>query len=262
MTPWVTRLLIANVAMFALQGFLPDAIVNQMVFVPRLVLLRPWALVTYMFLHGSLTHLLFNMLGVFFFGSRVEARLGARRFLTLYFLSGVSGAVASLIFSPMAGVIGASAGVFGIMMAFATFWPRERIYIWGVLPVEARVLVIITTVMTLYAGFGGARGNTAHFAHLGGYVGAWAYLWYIQRNTAQRRFQARIDAVEPRVLRRAPSLRREQLNLEGVHELTREEVDRILDKINAQGMQSLTPEELRFLSNFAPLDDRKTPPVS
>lgn len=61
---------------------------------------------------------------------------------------------------------------------------------------------------------------------------------------------------------RAPTLRKENLNLDGVHQLTREEVDRILDKINAEGMQSLSVEELRFLSNFAPLDDRKTPPVS
>lgn len=262
MTPWVLRLVIANVAVFALQGFVANALLDLLVFVPRLVIVRPWTVVTYMFLHGSLTHLLFNMLGLFFFGSRVEARLGERRFLTLYFVSGIAGAVASLIFTPRAGVIGASAGVFGVMMAFAMFWPRERIYIWGILPIEARVLVILTTVMALYAGFGGGGGNTAHFAHLGGYVGAYAYLWFIGRNTAQRKFKARMDAVEPRAMRRVPGLRREQLNLEGVHQLTREEVDRILDKISSQGMQSLTTEELRFLSNFAPLDDRKTPPVS
>lgn len=262
MTPWVTRLLIANIAMFALQSFLSPSLVNALVFVPGLIVVRPWAVVTYMFLHGSLTHLLFNMLGLFFFGSRVEARLGERRFLTLYFVSGITGAIASLVFTPSAAVIGASAGVFGVMLAFAMFWPRERIYIWGIIPVEARILVIITTVMTLYAGFGGRGGNTAHFAHLGGYLGAWVYLWYLSRNTAQRRFKARMNAVEPQVVRRVPTLRRDHLNLEGVHALTREEVDRILDKISAEGMHSLTPEELRFLSNFAPLDDRKTPPVS
>jgi len=260
MTPWVTRLLIANVAVFAMQGFLAPRVLELMVFVPKLVVLRPWTLVTYMFLHGGLTHLLFNMLGIFFFGSRVEARLGERRFLTLYFLSGISGALASLVFTPAAGVIGASAGVFGIMMAFAMFWPRERIYIWGVLPIEARWLVVITTVMALYAARQGG-GNVAHFAHLGGYAGAWIYLWWIARNTASRQFRKRVHAVEP-AAKRAVALNKHQLNLDGVHALTREEVDRILDKINAQGMGSLTVEELRFLSNFAPLDDRKAPPVS
>jgi membrane associated rhomboid family serine protease len=252
---------VANIAMFALSyTVLPNAIADLLVFVPRLVLVRPWTLVTYMFLHGGLSHILFNMLGLFFFGSRVEQRLGERRFITLYLLSGIAGALASLIFTPRAAVIGASAGVFGVMMAFAMFWPRERIYIWGIVPVEARVLVLITTAFALFAGWTGRSGGVAHFAHLGGYVGAYAYLWYLQRNSAQRRFQARMQHVEPAVKRRI-AVSKDALNLEGVHALTREEVDRILDKINASGMESLTPEELRFLSNFAPLDDRR-PPVS
>ncbi len=261
MTPWVTRLLIANVAMFALSyTILPNMITELLVLVPRLVIVRPWTLVTYMFLHGGLSHILFNMLGLFFFGSRVEQRLGERRFITLYLISGVAGALASLIFTPRAAVIGASAGVFGVMMAFALFWPRERIYIWGVIPVEARVLVLITTAFALFAGWTGRSGGVAHFAHLGGYVGAYAYLWYLQRNSAQRRFQARMQRVEPAV-KRSIAINKDALDLRDVHELTRDEVNRILDKINASGMESLTPEELRFLSNFAPLDDRR-PPVA
>lgn len=257
MTPWVTRLLVANVVMFALSfTVLPGAITELMVFIPRAILTRPWTVVTYMFLHGGLTHILFNMLGLFFFGSRVEARLGERRFITLYLLSGVAGALASLIFTPRASVIGASAGVFGVMMAFAMFWPREKIYIWGVIPVEARILVLVTTAIALFSGWSGRSGGVAHFAHLGGYVGAWAYLVYLGRNSAQRKFKQRMSAVEPSV-KRAVTLHRDALNLNGVHPLTREEVDRILDKIGAEGMSSLTPEELRFLSNFAPLDDRK-----
>ena len=254
MTPWVLRLLVANVVMYALQTLLP--IVNQLFyFVPRLILFRPWTVVTYMFLHGSLSHILFNMLGLFFFGSRVEARLGSRRFITLYLLSGVTGAMASLIFTPNAAVIGASAGVFGVMMAFAMFWPRERIYIWGVLPIEARVLVILTTAMALYFGLGGRGGGIAHFAHLGGYVGAFVYLWWLDRTSGAKTFRRKVQAVPP-AIKRVVNLSREQLKLDGVHEITREEVDRILDKINTDGMSSLTPQELQFLSNFAPMDDR------
>jgi membrane associated rhomboid family serine protease len=253
MTPWVTRLLAANVGMFALQYILP-IVYGLFVFVPRLVLIRPWSLVTYMFLHGGLTHLFFNMLGLYLFGSRVEARLGSRRFLTLYLVSGVTGAVASMFFTPNAAVIGASAGVFGVMMAFAMFWPRERIYVWGVLPVEARVLVIVTTALALYAGFGGRGGGIAHFAHLGGYVGAWAYLWWTERHSSANHFRRRVQAATPRVKR--AELSREHLNLEGMHPITREETTRILDKIDAEGMRSLTPQELQFLSNVVPMGDR------
>lgn len=261
MTPWVTRLLVANVAIFALTVVAPDLVLwNYLAFFPPAALIRPWTFVTYMFLHGGWGHIIFNMIGLFFFGSRVEARLGGRRFLTLYALAGITGAVASLIFTPRAAIIGASGGVFGIMMAFAWFWPREPIYIWGVVPVEARLLVILTTGLALFSIKSGSGGGIAHFAHLGGYVGAWLYLVYLERNTGQRRFQQKVNAVDPSV-RRSVELNRSSLRLEGVHQLTKEEVDRILDKINAQGMSSLTPEELRFLSNFAPLDDRR-PPIS
>ena len=77
------------------------------------------------------------MIGLFFFGPRLESRLGSRGFLLLYFVSGLGGAVFSLLFAREAAVVGASGAVFGVLLGFAMFWPRERIYIWGVLPVQA-----------------------------------------------------------------------------------------------------------------------------
>src|SRR5687767_8066113 len=130
MTPIVRALLMANVGAFFVQNMMP-ALANAFVFVPRLVVIRPWSVVTYMFLHGGLMHLLFNMLALYFFGPRVEERIGSRPFAMLYFLSGLTGALVSFIFSPNAPIIGASAGVFGVMMAFAYFWPHAPIHIWG-----------------------------------------------------------------------------------------------------------------------------------
>jgi membrane associated rhomboid family serine protease len=108
--------------MFIVQIQVPE-VYSAFVFVPVLTLFRPWTIVSYMFLHGGMMHLLLNMLGLFFFGSRVEDRLGGGRFTVLYFLSGISGALLSLVFTPTAQIIGASAGVFGVMLAFAHFWP-------------------------------------------------------------------------------------------------------------------------------------------
>ena len=90
-TPVVRALLIANVGMFFLQSMQP-MVVYLLVFVPREVLFRPWTVLTYMFLHGGLMHLLFNMLSLFWFGPRVEERMGSRKFTMLYVISGVSGA--------------------------------------------------------------------------------------------------------------------------------------------------------------------------
>jgi membrane associated rhomboid family serine protease len=263
MTPWVKRLLVANIAVYALSVIgRASPIWDYLVLIPVYVIERPWTLLTYMFLHDlqGIGHILFNMLVLFFFGPRVEQRLGERRFITLYVIAGLTGGLASVVLTPRAAVVGASAAIYGVMLAFAVFWPRERIYIWGIIPIEARILVILSTLFALYSGFGGG-GRTAHFAHLGGYVGAALYLWFLSHNTAKRKFQAKINAVEPGT-KRAIALNRDSLNLHGVHELTREEVDRILDKIYTLGMGSITPEELRFLSNFAPMDDRKPMPPS
>lgn len=256
MTPWVQRLLLANIAMFFVQKTMP-LLAEPLVFVPMAVLTHPWSIVTYMFLHGSLTHILFNMLALFFFGPRVEERLGSRRFITLYFVAGITGALLSFAFAPYVGVIGASAGVFGVMLAFAWFWPRDQIHIWGILPIEARWLVVITTILALWSGLGGSRGGVADFAHLGGYAGAFLYLRWIGRAHGMKKFRKQAFAGAA-----ADALGKwKQIDPRSVHELNRDEVNRVLDKISASGLASLTPQERQFLSNFVPPDDR-VPPVS
>jgi membrane associated rhomboid family serine protease len=249
-TPVVRALLIANVAAFFLQSALPE-LANAFVFVPTLALVRPWSAVTYMFLHGDPMHLLFNMLALFFFGPRVEARILSRPFATLYFLSGITGALLSVIFSPGSPIIGASGGVFGVMLAFAWFWPHERIFIWGVLPVPARMLVILTTIFALWSGFGGMGGGIAHFAHLGGYLGAFLYLHWLDRKRLA--FKRQATAPPPDAPRRLANYK--AIDLSAAHEVNRGEIQRIVDKIDAQGFGSLTPQEAGFLSSFVPPDD-------
>ena len=258
MTPWVTRLLVVNIGVFLLQQSMPG-IENLLLYYPARALVTPWTVITYMFLHGSFTHILFNMIGLYFFGPRVEQRLGSNRFAILYFLSGLSGAVVSTVFAYNSAIIGASAGEFGVMMAYAMFWPRDKVLVWFVLPVEIWLLIVITTVLALWSGFGGSRGGVADFAHLGGYAGAFLYLKWLERNHGARKFRARVHNTSPAVEKRmAASIGK--VNLTGVHEITKEEVNRILDKISAEGIGSLSEAEKLFLSNFVPMDDRK--PIS
>jgi membrane associated rhomboid family serine protease len=255
-TPLVRILLFANIGVFFLQNT-TDWITAAMIFVPRAILFRPWTIITYMFLHAGMMHLVFNMLGLFFFGPRVEERLGSRSFLNLYLISGITGALLSLITSPSAAVLGASGAVFGVMLAFAYFWPDLPIHIWGIIPIPARMLVIITTVLSLWSGLGGVRSNVAHFAHLGGYLGAWLYLKWLDR----KRLDFRKKATSAAPVRELKFAKRPEVDLKNVHEVNRAEVNRILDKISAHGMSALTNQERLFLSNFAPPDDR-VPPVS
>jgi membrane associated rhomboid family serine protease len=250
-TPWVRRLIAANVIVFFLQYAVPG-ITDPLVFVPYAILFRPWTIVTYMFLHAGLSHILFNMIGLYFFGPRVEARLGSRRFVQLYFISGISGALLSFLFAPTSAIIGASAAVFGVMLGFAMFWPRDRIYIWGILPIEARWLVVITTALALWSGLQGSAGGVADFAHLGGYVGAWIFLRLINPARQVARFKA--STVGRPSAELLGNWRR--VDVDRVHEVNRDELNRILDKIGRSGLASLTPEERVFLSNFVPPDDR------
>ena len=252
MTPWVQRLLIANVVLFFVQQTVPGT-TSLLELVPALVLSRPWTIITYMFLHGSLSHIFFNMLGLYFFGPRVESRMGPQRFITLYLISGVVGALFSLVLASGTAVIGASGAVLGVLMAFARFWPRDQLLIWGIIPIEARWLVLIYAGIDLWSGFGGSRGGVANFAHLGGFAGALLYLFYLERRQGARQFQKRSV---PKVA--DPALSNwQKVDRNSIHSVNKDEVNRILDKISASGIGSLTPQERQFLSNFVPRDDRK-----
>jgi membrane associated rhomboid family serine protease len=213
--------------------------------------------VTYMFVHGDVLHIGFNMLALFFFGPRVEDRMGSRRFTALYFLSGISGAALSFAFARNSPIVGASAGTFGVMMAFAHYWPNTIIHIWGIIPVPARLLVLLTTLLAFWKGFGRAADGIAHFAHLGGYAGAFLYLHWLDR--AKSAFRRQATAPPPAADQRIEGWR--AIDPAKVHQVNRDEVNRILDKINAQGLGSLTGEERVFLSNFVPAEDRVAPPT-
>ncbi len=266
MTPWVGRLLIANFVVFLLQNMI-GGLTMQLAFVPALALVRPWTLVTYMFAHGGIGHIIFNMIALFFFGPPIEDRLGSRGFLIFWFVSGLGGAALSFAFAYHAPIIGASAGVYGVLLAFAMFYPDMPIYIWGILPVKAKWLVGFMFVLSLMNAFGGASDGVAHFAHLGGLVGAFLYL----RFAGQHRFGAhragrgggmmsRIRGAVPKRKNRnltvvpggsgdtggTPAPRPPQQRRTDDARML-DELDRVLDKISTEGIGSLTSEERRLL---------------
>jgi membrane associated rhomboid family serine protease len=255
MTPWVLRLLVANVAVYLLTSSqLLDW--RYLALIPGAIFIQPWGIFTYMFVHGGFMHLLFNMIGLFFFGPRLEVQLGGRSFLRLYLLSGLGGAAFSFLFARHGAVVGASGAVFGVLLGFAYFWPKERIYIWGVLPVEARWLVGALAAMALYSGFSGAGAVVAHFAHLGGFAAGYAYLrWRKRKYLQQWKPMATPKTQLAKAARRSgdgASLKRwRSIRVGDLHELNRDEVQRILAKAEESGVGSLTLEERGMLDRFA-----------
>ena len=228
----------------------------MLAFVPAWVLQQPWSIVTYMFLHAGLMHILFNMIGLYFFGPRLETRIGSRDFIALYLLSGIVGAVLSFFFTPGAAIVGASGAVFGVLYGFAHYWPHERIYIWGVLPVPARGMVLGLAGLSIWFGISGGSAGVAHFAHLGGFAGGWAYLKVRERRS--QRFRRKADpgsepsAIEKISGRAAREEKKwEDIQVDDLHEINRSEVERIQEKIEREGSGSLTPDERAFMNRMA-----------
>jgi len=250
MTPWVVRLIVVNVGVALLAKVFP-ALPIALAYVPSLALTRPWTVVTYMFVHAGFGHLFFNMLALYFFGPQLEARIGSRQFIGLYLTSGLAGALFSLL-TPLALIVGASGAVYGVMLGFARYWPRSRLLIWGIVPVEAWLLVVIMTLLALFGGAGFGQPGVAHFAHLGGFVGGFLYLKVMESRSPAARFRAQArPAVRGGGAAQDDIERWRRIPRDGLHPVNREELDRVLAKLAASGVDALTPDERLFLDRFS-----------
>lgn len=250
MTPWIKRLILANVAVFVLETQAPT-LINYLALSRLSLLIAPWTLVTYMFTHAGFQHILWNMLGLFFLGPRVEVRLGGPRFLGLYFVGGLAGGVLSLALSPTP-IVGASASIFAVYLAYAMFWPRDRLLIWGILPVPAMVLVVILTLISVLGGTGfNIEPGVAHWAHLGGFVGGYLYLTILKHQTGSQKFRAKAAPAAPLPKSREVVEKWKRIDPANLHPVNREELMRIQEKLKAGGIASLTNDERGFLDRFA-----------
>lgn len=183
--PPVTRsIIIANVLVFLLENTSSGGtLVSAFALWPLGVQFRPWQLLSYAFLHGSLPHLLFNMFAVYMFGSDLERVWGGRRYLIYYSVCAVAAALAQLLVSSVTGahdpVVGASGAVFGLLLAFARYFPQRKIMLLLLpVPLPANLFVLLYGALELVLGVTGTQTGVAHFAHLGGLAGGFLLLRY------------------------------------------------------------------------------------
>lgn len=189
--PPVTRaLIIANLVMFVIETQVGDAFILYLALwpvgssppLPAGLGFQPWQVVTYSFLHGSLTHIFFNMFALYMFGGEIERLFGSRDYLNLYFVSVITAAITQLAFSAVAGgapypTVGASGGVFGLLLAYAMYFPNQTVVLLiPPIPMPARVFVFLYGAVELTLGVTGTQAGVAHFAHLGGMLGAWVLI--------------------------------------------------------------------------------------
>lgn len=174
------KIVVINVILYLVTDILVPKATLYLAMIPSLVLRGwLWQFVTYMFVHGGFSHLLFNMLSLYIFGSMVERRIGSKEFLLFYLLTGTLSGVVSFVSYYVAGtnviLVGASGAIYGVLLMFAVFFPYSVIYVFGILPVRAPILVVIYALIELYSQVFGRGGNIAHLAHLSGLVIAYLY---------------------------------------------------------------------------------------
>jgi len=217
----------------------------------------PWQLVTYMFMHGGFTHILFNMFALWMFGMEVENEWGSRNFLLFYLACGIGAALANLFISPLwtmpRPTIGASGGVYGVLVAFGMMFPNRLIFLYFLFPIKAKYFVAGFIALELYSGVMGTMDGVAHFAHLGG--AAIAFFWVLADRKGRieamlRKFKSRTSGTirgGPRKAMDATFYDLPGTSTPKEPETEQEVIDRILDKIAEHGYEALTDKEKRIL---------------
>ena len=284
-SPRVTRavqwLLALNIGVYFLQLTLfgSDAIYSALALDPARFPANWWTVLTYMFVHAWLAHLAFNMFTLWMFGPRLEQEWGTRTFVWFYLCSGIGGAVAHLIFAPHTAVIGASGAISGVLVAYALNWPDEEVYLFGVIPMRSRWLVVALLAMTIIFALSPSS-RIDWTAHVGGMAFGWIFLklysvgginrvrgWVsavpdesedmpraVPRNRSPMRDRAAgVDEVVERsnaIVLREPKPIQHIPKQESAKDYAAK-VNRVLDKISQQGIESLTRDERRILEEMS-----------
>jgi membrane associated rhomboid family serine protease len=268
--PVIKTLLLTNVgiyfmanfiALFRYRGSAVAGIIEQILYLyPIGEGFRPWQLVTYMFMHGGLMHLLFNMFALWMFGMELENSWGSKKFLVYYLICGIGAGLSNLFVTPFfttaAPTVGASGAIYGVLIAFGMLFPDRPILIYFLIPIRARYFVLIYIGLEVYAGVTGSGDGIAHFAHLGGAAVGYTYLLIDQKrmpfasliNGAREKLYStqRKERPDDRFSRTSIS-NATYHDIDDDTRITQQKIDDILDKISRSGYPSLTEEEKRIL---------------
>ncbi len=239
-SPFIKVMLILNAAVYLIQFFSSFRLELMLGLTPAKffsefpnLLFQP---LTYMFLHGNFWHIFFNMFALWMFGTEIEFSWGSRNFGKFYVLAGLAGAALTLIFQSTSEIpiVGASAAIYGILVAYWLMFPDRFLYIYLLIPVKVKWA--IPGIMLLGFLFGGS--NVAHLAHLGGAIFG---LIYLKANWKWARLGSWFKGLSYK--RKETKLEKKRMKAEE----TMKRVDEILDKINEVGIENISTEERRFL---------------
>jgi membrane associated rhomboid family serine protease len=288
--PVIKYLLIINIGVFVIEFFFLDMLKagtvsigdvflkNFALFTWNSPFFRPWQVFTYMYMHGSFSHLFFNMFALWMFGMELENLWGSKTFFLYYTICGLGAGLANLLIAPLftftppnVPTVGASGSIYGVLIAFGMLFPNRYIYIYFMLPIKAKYLVLIYMGVEVFAVMSQSQTGIAHVAHLGGAVVGALYVQFILKKSRFKfttykdsssnvfdnfkdMFEKKKPADEPRSTGNVYNAKFEDINKSKYEDDMKkderdwqEKIDAILDKLSEKGYSSLTEEEKRVL---------------
>lgn len=249
LTKYVKILLIANISIYLIDSLIDGSLDPLLGLQPHAAIydLKIWQFFTYMFVHSikSPMHIIFNMYALWMFGGPVEEAMGSRKFIVFYIVSGLGAAAFACLFSMNEMTIGASGAIFGLIVAFAMFYPDSVIYLFFVFPMKARNFAILFAGLEFLVTLTVSNDSIAHFAHIGGLVTGYFYLkYYYKKEDAPAKVEsfAKVRVVQSHEVPAPGAAQNQDL-------YSQERVDAILDKIREGGIESLSREEHEALQS-------------
>ncbi|MCX8057132.1 MAG: rhomboid family intramembrane serine protease [Ignavibacteria bacterium] len=271
--PVIKYLMIINGIVFLIQVFIgqfyftddfgraisfEDYLIKYFALMPLGEGFKPWQLITFQFMHGSFSHILFNMLYMWMFGTELENLWGSKKFLIYYLTCGIGAGLTQLFLAPIfehsvGPTVGASGGIYGLLMAFAIYFPRRPIYLYFFIPIPAMYLIGFMILLEFFSV--GDLSLTAHLAHIGGALIGLIYI-LVEKNFNWSLDSAIDKLFYGRSFKSYSSYKSKYQDVEyyeieeeqkSTDDFDQEEIDRILDKISKYGYQSLTEKEKRTL---------------
>jgi len=253
----IKALAIANLAGFVLSQIVGGEFYRLFGLVPFHVVTDRWIWqpLTYLFIHGTFMHLLFNVFALWMFGMPVEAQWGSKEFLKFYFLCGIGAGLLSVALGPGSHypIIGASGAVYGLLVAFAMLYPDAVIYLYFFFPVKAAHMAIIFGLIEFFASATNATPGVARFAHLAGMGIGYLYIrwWWVAKIQLKALWRRAMSAEPEGNPAPRPIPRRAAKPQPAVPDADMAEVDRILDKILSDGLESLTTDERGIMHRYS-----------
>ena len=242
----VKFLLIVNVVVFILIELSGQKSLLFQTFglVPSLVWskFKIWQLFTYLFIHGGVFHIFFNMFVLWMFGKDLESQWGKMEFLLFYFVCGIGAGLITVLFSvnSIVPIVGASGAIYGLLLAYGFTYPNQMVYLYGLFPLKVKYMVLGLGAIAFFASLSASQSNVSHITHLSGMIIGLIFIYFNinWKNLKRGYYKIRLKNLKQKL----PPKNNEEVQM-------KKKVDEILDKLNDSGWDSLTKQEEKYLTH-------------